>query len=514
MRTFLLRLRPFVRSFDSRGYATAIARGNAYGGLGWNGDGAYVIAHAPKHAADYVVAEEGGELWVDSHVIPKGAPNPAAAHAWIDFVYKPRISAMETLYTYFGSPVRRSLLAPILAPTVLRNPDVFPPAATYRRLEPSNLTPKGLAARERIWAEVKAAQMISIEELRLAARNHAMPLEALRYPITPPGLHYLLIHYDIPAVDEATYRLEVDGLVATPLSLSLEDSARAAGGGAGGDDGMRGQRARARSSHTSSASRGCRRRWAQRAGEGRRCARSLAEAGVMDDAVELVFTGLDHGLEGGIEQAYQRSLSLIDTHRPEVLLAYEMNGAPLAPQHGFPLRLLVPGWYGMTSVKWLGRITAVDRPFEGYQQSHSYRLRQDEDETGEPLSRMLPRALMAPPGFPEFETRSRIVPAGPHLLEGRAWSGLGEVEAVTVSTDGGDSWAAAELEDDLGSQWAWRRWTFPWNPTSRRVRALLPRPRRGRKRATARAFVEPRRLREQRRPAHPRHRRRGMISLP
>ena len=64
---------------------------------------------------------------------------------------------------------------------------------------------------------------ISLDELRLAARNHAMPLEALRYPITPAGLHYLLIHYDIPAVDEATYRLEVDGLVATPLSLSLED---------------------------------------------------------------------------------------------------------------------------------------------------------------------------------------------------------------------------------------------------------------------------------------------------
>ena len=213
----------------------------------------------------------------------------------------------------------------------------------------------------------------------------------------------------------------------------------------------------------------------------------LAEAGVTDDAVEVVFTGLDHGLEGGIEQAYQRSLSLIDAHRPEVLLAYEMNGAPLAPQHGFPLRLLVPGWYGMTSVKWLGRITAVDRPFEGYQQSHSYRLRQDEDEAGEPLSRMLPRALMAPPGFPEFATRSRIVPAGPCLLEGRAWSGLGEVEAVAVSTDGGDSWAAAELEDDLGSPWAWRRVDVRVGRDGRRARALLPRPRRGRERAAARA---------------------------
>jgi spermidine/putrescine-binding protein len=158
VRRFLLELRPFVRAFDSKGYAGDIAAGTTFGGMSWNGDGAYVIAHAPGHAADYVIAKEGGELWVDAHVIPKGAANRAAAHAWIDFVYKPRISAMETLYTYFGSPVRRSLLAPILAPTVLTNPDVFPSVATFKRLVPSDLTPAAAATRERIWAEVKAAR--------------------------------------------------------------------------------------------------------------------------------------------------------------------------------------------------------------------------------------------------------------------------------------------------------------------------------------------------------------------
>jgi spermidine/putrescine transport system substrate-binding protein len=158
VRKFLLALRPFVRAFDSKGYATQIAATKAFGGMAWNGDGAYVIAHSPGQAADYVVPKEGGELWVDAHVIPKRATNRAAAHAWIDFVYKPRISAMESLYTYFGSPVRRSLLAPILAPVVLRNPDVFPPAATFKRLEARNLTSKGEAARNRIWAEVKAGR--------------------------------------------------------------------------------------------------------------------------------------------------------------------------------------------------------------------------------------------------------------------------------------------------------------------------------------------------------------------
>jgi sulfane dehydrogenase subunit SoxC len=311
---------------------------------------------------------------------------------------------------------------------------------------------------------VEGEPRINLGELQLAARNHALPLEALRYPITPIGLHYLLIHYDIPWVEEATYRLEVDGLVATPLSLSLDElrarpavetsvTMECAGNGRALLD-----------PHVSSQP------WLQEAvgtarWRGTPLRALLSEAGVADDAVELVFTGLDHGVEGDVEQAYQRSLSLIDAHRPEVLLAYEMNGEPLAPQHGFPLRLLVPGWYGMTSVKWLGRITAVDRPFEGYQQTQSYRLRQVEDEDGEPLSRMLPRALMAPPGVPEFSTRVRLVTAGPCPLEGRAWSGLGEIVSVGVSTDSGESWAAAELEDDLGSPWAWRRWTFEWEAT-------------------------------------------------
>ena len=113
-----------------------------------------------------------------------------------------------------------------------------------------------------------------------------------------------------------------------------------------------------------------------------------------------------------------------------------MNGAPLAPQHGFPLRLLVPGWYGMTSVKWLGRITAVDRPFEGYQQAHSYRLRQDEDEDGRAAVADAAAGADGSARLPGVRRRAADRAAGPCLLEGRAWSGLGEVEAASVSTTG------------------------------------------------------------------------------
>ena len=92
------------------------------------------------------------------------------------------------------------------------------------------------------------------------------------------------------------------------------------------------------------------------------CRRSSRTPGLRPEAVELVFTGADHGIQGDVEQDYQWGFSLADIVRDDVLLAYEVNGQPLPPQHGFPVRLLVPDWYGMCSVKWLRRITAVAEP--------------------------------------------------------------------------------------------------------------------------------------------------------
>jgi DMSO/TMAO reductase YedYZ molybdopterin-dependent catalytic subunit len=188
----------------------------------------------------------------------------------------------------------------------------------------------------------------------------------------------------------------------------------------------------------------------------------LEEAGVDGSAVEVLFTGLDRGVEGGEPQQYERSLPLGEASREEVLLAYAMNGQPLPPQHGFPLRLVVPGWYGMTSVKWLDRITALDRPFGGYQQKQSYRMRQTPDEDGESLSRMRPRSLMVPPGLPEFATRERRLEPGVVTVHGRAWSGFGAIRGVELSADGGASWHDARLGPEP-SRWAWRSWEWKWD---------------------------------------------------
>jgi spermidine/putrescine transport system substrate-binding protein len=152
---FLGTLRPYVRAIDSLDYKRAIVEGRAFGGMAWNGDGLEVIARTPKNAAQYVVAKEGGELWVDAYVVPRGARNASAAHAWIDFVYKPKNNAYETAFTYFGSPVRRDLLRSVLSPTILRDPAVFPPPATMKRLQPNAVTPRGQQARDRIWAAFK-----------------------------------------------------------------------------------------------------------------------------------------------------------------------------------------------------------------------------------------------------------------------------------------------------------------------------------------------------------------------
>ena len=302
-------------------------------------------------------------------------------------------------------------------------------------------------------------EAISSEELQLAARNHGLPLEALRFDITPPGLHYLLTHYDIPVVDPKAFRLVVDGLVDTPLSLDIDavfDRPRVskvvtmecAGNG----------RARLLPRPVSQP-------WLVEAvgtaeWTGTPLAPLLRDAGVAGDAVDVVFTGADHGIERGVEQNYQRSLSVPDAMRDDVLLVYEMDGAQLPPQHGYPLRLLVPGWYGMASVKWLTNISAVAEPFEGYQM-RAYRVRQAVEDPGVPLTLIEPRALLVPPGFPDYMSRARILHAGPNTVEGRAWSGWAPVSAVDVSIDGGETWAPAKLEPSP-HRWGWSRWTWTW----------------------------------------------------
>lgn len=314
----------------------------------------------------------------------------------------------------------------------------------------------GLSAPSRIAAE---GEGIGLDELGLAARNHGMPLELLAHDVTPLGAHYLLTHYDIPVADAASWQLDVGGRVARRLSLSMADlrarpevrrtvTMECAGNG----------RARLTPRPVSQP-------WLHEAvgtmtWTGTPLAPLLREAGLESDAVDVVFTGADHGVEKGTEQDFQRSLSVEDALDDEVLLVWGCNGVDLPPQHGYPLRLIVPGWYGMASVKWLRGIEVVSEHFDGYQM-RAYSLRQRPDETGERLTRIAPRALVRPPGFPDYMSRRRIVRPGDHLLTGRAWSGWAPVTTVEVSVDGGLTWTPAELGPQPDPR-AWVSWSLPW----------------------------------------------------
>jgi DMSO/TMAO reductase YedYZ molybdopterin-dependent catalytic subunit len=177
--------------------------------------------------------------------------------------------------------------------------------------------------------------------------------------------------------------------------------------------------------------------------------------------VDVVFSGADHGFERGTEDDYRRGLPVAEATSPEVLVAYEMNGQPLPPQHGFPVRLVVPGWYGMAHVKWLHDIEVVDREYDGFQNA-AYRFRRHPDEPGEPVTRIEPRALLVPPGDPDFMSRRRIARPGRVDLMGRAWSGWGRVVGVDVSSDDGRSWWAADVDEPPGHH-AWQRFTTTWD---------------------------------------------------
>jgi sulfane dehydrogenase subunit SoxC len=306
------------------------------------------------------------------------------------------------------------------------------------------------------------ADVFSTPETELAFRNHGMHAEFLRRPLTPLGSHYLLVHFDIPALDAAGYGLAVGGRVRQPFRIGLRElqqqpvidqtvTMECAGSG-----------------RSTLEPRPVYVPWFKECmgtyqWTGTRLRPLLERAGLQDDALEVLFTGWDSGIDLGVEHAFERSLPLAEAMRDEVMLAWAANGRPLLPEHGFPLRLIVPSWYGMASVKWLRAITVLGVPFAGMQQHEVYMYRQSPDDPGTPVRAKRVNALIAPPGMPDMLSRHRFVAPGPHVLEGKAWSGSGGIARVQVSTDDGASWGNAALSQVASDPWAWVHWRYDWD---------------------------------------------------
>lgn len=279
--------------------------------------------------------------------------------------------------------------------------------------------------------------------------------------VTPCERFYVRSHAPTPAVDPAAFRLEVGGLVERPLSLSLGDLGAFARVELAALMACAGNRRR--ELHALGPTPG-ETPWESGAlgvavWGGVRLADVLGAAGVQTGAAHVAFEGLDRVEKDGRTFGYGGSIPLDKALAPEVLLADTMNGAPLPPDHGAPLRAVVPGTIGARSVKWLARITAQAEESDNHYQRRAYKLfppdvgPETADWDARPAIQDLPlNAVRTEP--------AEAVPAGRVTLRGYAHAGGGRaVERVEVSTDGGATWAAAALDPE-GSAWTWRLWSL------------------------------------------------------
>ncbi|WZO97780.1 sulfite oxidase [Isosphaeraceae bacterium EP7] len=292
-------------------------------------------------------------------------------------------------------------------------------------------------------------------------RNLESPFSSLESFITPTDRFFVRSHFPVPKLDAATWSLAVDGAVATPFEIGLDELKRLP-------------------SRTLTAMIEC-------AGNGRvfltprangllwengavsnaewtgvPLAAVLDRAGLKPGAVDVVLEGADKGRidadpkTPGVIQ-YARSVPLAKALN-DVVLVYKMNGKDLTQLHGAPVRALVPGWYGMASVKWLTRILVTDRAFGGYFQTFDYSTfdRVQGQPTLVPLGENGLKSQIARPA------RMEVVPRGkPYRVSGAAWAGEAGVAGVDLSVDGGKTWSKAELLGDP-VKFAWRLWQWTW----------------------------------------------------
>jgi sulfite oxidase len=277
--------------------------------------------------------------------------------------------------------------------------------------------------------------------------------------LTATDAFYVRAHGPVPEIDPDAWRLRVHGLVERDLELSLTTLREAF------------------REHTETATLQC--AGNRRAGlmvirdipgeapwgpgatgtatwTGVALADVLALAGPLPQAADVGFVGADSCPQAGAGERFAGSIPLHKAWRSEVLLVWEMNGEPLAPVHGAPLRVIVPGYIGARCVKWLERIEVRSRPWQGYFQDVAYRLLPEDGTPGPGAGMALGAVALNADVLSPAD--GATVAAGPVQLRGYAFAG-GEryVARVDVSLDGGATWSQADLLEDLGP-WAWRHW--------------------------------------------------------
>lgn len=281
--------------------------------------------------------------------------------------------------------------------------------------------------------------------------------------LTPDHLFYVRSHFKVPVLDVSDWRLRIEGAVEQAREFNYGDilampartvvaTLECAGNGR---------------TFLPQPSKGV--QWALGAvgnaeWTGVSLSSVLAEAGLQQEADEIVLEGADSGevddepkTPGTIR--YARSLPLSKALSSDVLLAYRMNGEELTKRHGFPLRAIVPGWYGMASVKWLQRVFVSTRPFAGYFQTFEYSRweRSGGVPSLAPLAEGKVKAEIIQPSSNDAVKR-----ASTFRVHGAAWAGESEVATVEISMDDGRSWEPAQMMD-APRRYSWVRWEYMWN---------------------------------------------------
>jgi sulfite oxidase len=289
-----------------------------------------------------------------------------------------------------------------------------------------------------------------------------MPLDGFSTWITPNDRFFVRTHLYKPTVDVNQWKLRVSGLVSTPLTLDLAELRKlprvevvsvlecAGNGRSFYQPTVTGMQWRYGAVGNA--------RWA-----GVRLADVLRKAGLHSGAKEILFNGADVPM--GTMPDFVRTVPAAKALHPDTLLAYEMNGQPLPASHGFPLRLIVPGWAGDSWVKWVTEIEARDREFDGFFMKTAYRRPVRTIMPGsavdaadmQPVTSIRPKSVIASPREGEKLGRGAVT------VRGAAWAGESPVARVDVSTDSGRTWRAAKLGSEQ-AKYGWRLWEFAWTP--------------------------------------------------
>ncbi len=302
--------------------------------------------------------------------------------------------------------------------------------------------------------------------------NLEMPFEQLDGFITPAKSFYVRTHFPIPKIDKKTWRLSVEGKIEKPFEISFDELIQLESRKVPVTLECAGNNRSSLNPKVKGV------QWSLGAvgnaeWTGVPLKTILEQAGVKSPAIEVILEGADSGkLEDpkapAGELKFARSIP-IEKARHDVLLAYKINDVDLPPEHGFPVRAIVPGWYAVASIKWLTRIIVTDRPFNGYYQTLDYAFWEKRDGMSElvPLTNMATKAQIARP------KNGETVPANSKVrVYGAAWAGEVKIAKVEISTDGGATWNSAELGQDSKLN-AWRLWEFHWHTPAKPGQATL-----------------------------------------